>query len=354
MSSYLVTGGCGFIGGNLAVALAQAGHRVTCLDNFSRRGSELIRTRVLEAGCTVRHGDVRVAADLQSVAGDFEVLIECSAEPSVMAAAQGTAARYVIDTNLAGAVNCLELARERGMGVLFLSTSRVYPYGEINRRHFREDATRFVHDDTLPGITARGVGTDFPLAGPRTLYGATKLAAELLLQEYGTQYGVRTLVDRAGVVAGPWQMARADQGIFTFLLARHFFSRPFDYIGFGGMGKQVRDLLHVDDLTALLLRQLASAGEWRGEVFNVGGSAVNLSLCEAAALCREVTGNTVRIGSEPATRAGDVIWYVSDNIAAEERFGWRPQRDARTILADTCEWLSRHEAQVAPILTGTP
>ena len=354
MSSYLVTGGCGFIGGNLAVELARAGHQVTCLDNFSRRGSELIRTRVLDAGCVVRHGDIRVAEDLRAVPGDFEALVECGAEPSVRAAVQGSAARYVIDTNLAGAANCFELARERGMGVLFLSTSRVYPYGEINRRRFREDPTRFVYDDSSPGITERGIGTDFPLGGPRTLYGATKLAAELLLEEYGAQYGVRTLVDRAGVVAGPWQMAKADQGIFTFLLARHFFSRPFDYIGFGGEGKQVRDVLHVDDLISLLLRQLAVEDEWRGDVFNVGGASVNLSLCEATALCREITGNAVEVGRVPSTRAGDVIWYVSDNLAVEERFGWRPERSARTILADTCKWLSNRESQLAPIFAASP
>ena len=100
-----------------------------------------------------------------------------------------------------------------------------------------------------------GVAEDFPLAGARTLYGSTKLAAELLIEEYRAAYGLRAVVNRCGVVAGPWQMGKVDQGVFTYWMLAHHFRRPLSYIGFGGSGKQVRDLLHVEDLIELLDEQ---------------------------------------------------------------------------------------------------
>ncbi len=352
MGQYLITGGCGFIGSTIAVTLRSAGHAVTCFDNFSRRGSEVIRGRVEAAGCTVVEGDVRHPEALDALRGDFEVLIECSAEPSVMAAATGAGARYVIDTNLGGAVNCYELARERGMAVLFLSTSRVYPYEEINRRRFTESSSRFEYAGDGPGITARGVGLDFPLAGARTMYGATKLAAEHLLTEYSAQYGVRSLVNRCGVIAGPWQMGKADQGVFTFWITEHYFKRPMRYIGFGGEGKQVRDLLHADDLADLVVRQLDDVARWDGACYNVGGAAINLSLAESTVLAQEATGNRVDVGRDERTRPGDVRWYVTDNTAVSQRYGWTPVRDAPTIFADTVRWLAANERELAPVFGG--
>ncbi len=92
--------------------------------------------------------------------------------------------------------------------------------------------------------------------GPRTLYGATKLAAELLIEEYRASLGVPAVIDRCGVIAGPWQMGKVDQGVFTHWMLAHHFRQPLSYIGFGGGGKQVRDLLHVEDLVDLVERQL--------------------------------------------------------------------------------------------------
>lgn len=349
MSRYLITGGCGFIGSTIAVALRQAKHEVVCLDNFSRRGSELIRPRVAAAGCKIITGDVRSVSDLARLQGDFDAMVECSAEPSVMAAAAGSGARYVIDNNLGGAVNCFEFARERGTAVLFLSTSRVYPYGAINALAFTESDTRVVMHEARTGVSARGITLDFSLDGPRTLYGATKLAAEQLLLEYSAQYGVRTLVDRCGVVAGPWQMGKADQGVFTFWLTEHYFKRALRYIGFGGSGKQVRDLLHAEDLADLVLLQLADVRAWNGATYNAGGGAINLSLVEATTLAQEVSGNCVAIGHDAQTRPGDIRWYVTDNAAVSARYGWAPRRDVRTIFADTETWLRTHERALTPI-----
>lgn len=351
--SVLITGGCGFIGSNLAVALSQEGYHVTCFDNLSRRGSELLLNRVLAHGCSFYHGDIRCREDFLKLKRDYAAIIECSAEPSVMAGAQGESARYMINNNLIGAVNCLEFARECDVPMLFLSTSRVYPYERINGCRFREGPTRYLYDDEQHGISREGISTGFSLDGPRSLYGATKLCAEYLFQEYCAQYGVKGLINRCGVIAGPGQLGKVDQGVFTYWLAQHYFRRPLRYLGFGGKGKQVRDLLHIDDLTGLIVKQLEVIDRFQGDVFNVGGSLVaNLSLLETTGHCREITGNRVAVSEDLETRPADVIWYVTDNGDTPRVFNWHPSKDARRILEDIYGWLKVNEEEFARVFGG--
>ncbi len=203
----------------------------------------------------------------------------------------------------------------------------------------------------MPGASAAGIAEDFPLDGARTLYGSTKLAAELLIAEYRAAYGLRAVVNRCGVIAGPWQMGKVDQGVFTFWMLAHHFGRPLSYIGFGGTGRQVRDLLHVLDLVDLLDEQLAAPEHWDGVIANVGGGrSCSLSLAETTALCAEITGNTVEVGAVLEDRPGDVPSYISDCRKLFGLTGWRPRRDARVILQDIHAWIAEHEADLARLL----
>ena len=346
----LITGGCGFIGSNLAVAFRRVGWDVACIDNLSRRGSERLLVRVKASGAQFVHGDVRCSEDLVRLGDGFDLMVECSAEPSVLVGARGDEARFMVNNNLVSAMNCMEWARENRTGVIFLSTSRVYPYTQLNNQSYREDKTRFTPAEQGIGFSELGIGKAFPLEGRRSLYGATKLAGELLLQEYSANYGIPAIINRCGVVAGPWQLGKVDQGVFTFWLASHFFGRTLKYIGFGGKGKQVRDLLHVNDLCRLVLTQAERIGEFRGEVFHAGGGALaNCSLQEATTLCREITGREVPIGIDLEDRLADVIWYVTNNEDTEKIFGWKPQCDAHRILQDIHEWLVSHEMEFRDI-----
>jgi CDP-paratose 2-epimerase len=341
MATILITGGCGFIGSSLALAFRERGDRVVALDNLSRRGSEILRDRVQKAGVEFVRGDIRYPADLEKVDGAIDLMIECSAEPSVLVGVNGNDAEFMVQNNLVGSLHCFEFARKRNASVLFLSTSRVYPYDALNRQDYREDATRFVPVQNSPGFGPDGVGIDFPLAGARSLYGATKLASEIMLQEYSHQYGLPAVINRCGVVAGPWQLGKQDQGVFTYWLVSHLLKRPLSYIGFGGKGKQVRDLLHIDDLVELILLQASQIVNFRGEIFPVGGSTFsNLSLLEATDLCQRLTGNRIPISAQPENRPADVIWFVTDNRPTTERFGWRPMRTVDTILCDIHGWLA--------------
>jgi CDP-paratose 2-epimerase len=349
----VITGGAGFIGSNVSVALASRhpAWDVVAADNLYRRGSELILDRLREAGVTFVHADVRDPDDLERL-GELDVLIECSAEPSVLASA-GEGRRFAVRTNLLGAHHCLELAARSRAQVIFLSTSRIYPLAALDSLAYEENETRFVlaDDQPLPGASGEGISEDFPLDGARTLYGATKLAAELLIAEYGKDPGLVTTINRCGVVAGPWQLGRIDQGVFTYWLLAFYRQRELNYIGYRGTGKQVRDLLHVDDLVDLIDEQLAAPERWDGVTVNVGGgTGCSLSLRETSDICRELTGNDVAIGSLPETRAGDVPIYISDCGALFDRTDWRPQRGAREILADTFNWIDRHEPLLRKVI----
>lgn len=323
-------------------------------DSLKRRGSELNLSRLREAGVTFVHGDVRAREDLWSVE-PVQSIVECSAEPSVLAG-MGGGADYVVQTNLVGAHNCLELARRDGAQMVFISTSRVYPVAPQQRLALREDETRFTLLDEQPvvGASARGISEAFPLEGARTLYGTTKLAAELLVAEYADSFGIRTVVDRCGVLAGPWQMGKVDQGVFTHWLLSHHAGRPLSYIGYGGTGKQVRDVLHIADLHDLILDQLADPDGWHGATLNVGGGVEgSLSLQETTAICQELTGRTVEIAPVAEPRPGDVPHYASDCSRLFARTEWRPRRSPRTVLEDTYAWILANEDTVLPTLVST-
>jgi CDP-paratose 2-epimerase len=348
----LITGGCGFVGSSLALACRAAGHEVICLDSLMRRGSELLLERIQAVGATFVHGDIRQSDDLARV-GPVDVLLECSAEPSVLAGTRGDGARYMVDTNLGGCVHCLEFARRTGCGLIFLSSSRVYPYDYLLRGAYAETAERLEYAGGLQGVSPAGVSTACPLDGRRSLYGATKLAGELLLQEYADAFGVTAIINRCGVIAGPWQLGRSDQGFAAFWMARHYFNLPLRYIGFGGSGKQVRDILHIDDLCALIGKQLAVLDRFRGEVFNAGGGRPgSVSLCEATAICRSLTGRVLAITSEPANLPADIPWFITDSGQVVETFDWRPMRPAEQVFADIYRWIRENEPLARRIFTA--
>jgi CDP-paratose 2-epimerase len=352
-STILVAGGAGFVGSSLALRLRDRypAARIVALDNLKRRGSEWNLPRLAAAGIEFVHADIRRPDDLAFGELRFDLLVDCSAEPAVLAAYE-TGPAAVIDTNLVGTVNLLEVARRHGADVVFLSTSRVYPVAALESLAFEETAQRFAlaARQALPGASAAGIAETFPLDGARSLYGATKLACELLLAEYADMYGLRYVVNRCGVVAGPWQMGKVDQGVFALWMGRHYFKRPLSYIGYGGSGKQVRDLVAIDELGALVLAQIDALATLPRRVYNVGGGlASSLSLLETTALCEEITGHRVDIARVAENRPSDVRIYVTDNARVTADMGWRPVKSPRETLAAIFDWIRANERLVAPL-----
>lgn len=351
----LITGGTGFVGSAIARCFRakDPSSVISAFDNLRRRGSEANATRFASEGISFRHGDVRNASDLEDLDGNYDVLIEASAEASVHAGVSGSP-RYVLETNLNGALNCLEFARSRCGSLIFLSSSRVYSITALTALPLRSLPTRFdlSEDGLLPrGVRHVGISEDFTSDGVRSYYGAAKLSAEHLCQEYTAHAGLPTVINRCGVVAGQGQFGRTDQGVYTLWVARHLFGRPLRYTGFGGKGLQVRDLMHPEDLCDLVAREIEAMSSVAGSTFSVGGGREgSVSLQEFTKICQETTGQSVPIAEEAATASVDVPWFITDHSKASRVLGWNPRHGPRRIASDIAEWVRANESVLKGII----
>jgi CDP-paratose 2-epimerase len=350
----LISGGAGFVGSSLAIGLKQLhpDWQIICLDNLRRRGSELNLSRFKALGIEFLHGDVRSPSDLDAETLKIDTIIDCSAEPSVLAGLSSP--QYVLDTNLVGTINLLELARKNQASLIFLSTSRVYSIEPLSSLNIIEQSTRLELDQeqTIPGVSWQGITEDFPLNGYRSLYGATKLASELLISEYRQAYGLRAIINRCGVLTGPWQMGKVDQGVIVLWVAAHYFQKSLKYIGYGGTGKQLRDFLHINDLLRLVNYQLSNFDALDGDVLNVGGGrSSNFSLQEMTQICQDITGNKIEIQAVDQARSGDVPIFLTDCDRLKQKTQWQPEIKPEQTFLDIYDWIVTHEASLKPIFS---
>ena len=349
----LVTGGSGFVGSNIAIYLKGQfpDLNIISFDNLKRRGSELSLTRLKEQEITFVHGDIRNEEDLQDLP-PFDLMIECSAEPSVMAGTSSSP-RYLLNTNLVGTINCLEAVRKNQADILFLSTSRVYPIHVINNLEYTETDSRFIpiFNPSICGITDQGISESLSLSGSRSLYGTTKFCSEHLIEEYVASYGIKAIINRCGLISGPWQMGKVDQGVVMHWVISHIQGSVLSYIGYGGEGKQVRDVLHISDLCRLIKMQVMDPDLFANKPNNVGGgSKYSVSLLELSKICQDVTGRKVQIQTIPDTRPNDLIWYVTDNRRITDLCGWRPEISVPQTIKDIASWITDNSSHLISAL----
>jgi len=350
----LITGGAGFVGSNLAIKLKRKypDIQVFAFDNLKRRGSELNISRLKTAGVTFIHGDIRNKEDFEEI-DNVDLIFECSAEPSVLAGLNSSPS-YLLNTNLIGTINCLEFGRKNQAAFIFISTSRVYPIEAINNLSFREEDEKFVleNQQSVVGASAEGIAENFSLDGARSLYGSTKLCSEIIMQEYFEAFGLKGIINRCGVITGPWQMGKVDQGVFVLWVARHIFGGKLSYIGYGGEGKQVRDFIHIDDLFDILDIQINSMEKFNGQIFNIGGGKENcVSLKELTAICEKVTGNKIEIASIQENRPADLISFITDSSKIRKITDWKPKKNAYETVFSIARWINENKEQLKSILS---
>jgi CDP-paratose 2-epimerase len=342
----LVTGAAGFVGSTLATALAERGHEVRGLDNFCRPGSETNRAPLARVGVKLFHGDIRHASDLDAI-GPVDWVIDAAANPSVLAGVDGrTSSRQVVEHNLLGTVNVLELCKQHRAGFTLLSTSRVYAIEPLAALPVEphEGAFRLRPDATLPpDLGPDGLTEEFSTRAPVSLYGATKLASEALALEYGAAFDLPVFINRCGVLAGAGQFGRADQGIFAFWINSYLRRRPLRYIGFGGRGWQVRDCLHPRDLLPALEKQFgAPALPTSDRIANFsGGVASATSLCQLSAWCAQRFGEHP-IETDLAPRPFDLPWVVLAHAKATRLWQWQPHTPATEIFTEIAAHAEAH------------
>jgi CDP-paratose 2-epimerase len=348
----LITGVCGFVGSSLARTFCEggSGFEIHGVDNLCRPGSEINRRRLGKYGVKLRHADVRNASDLEDLPS-VDWVIDAAANPSVLAGISGPMnSRQVVEHNLLGTVNLLELCKRHTCGFVMISTSRIYSLSNLSSLNLEVRDNAFVPSlsGALPdGLTIEGVTEEFSTAPPLSLYGATKLASEALALDYACAFDFPVYIDRCGVLAGSGQYGRPDQGIFSFWIHSYCWRQPLRYVGFGGSGFQVRDCLHPTDLAKLVMKQILAGREKTPKPINAsGGKSNSISLAQLSAWCAE------RFGPHPITadrgeRKFDVPWLVLNAASAKSLWQWKPEVDLCSILEEIAihaeqnpEWLA--------------
>ncbi|MGB7767857.1 MAG: NAD-dependent epimerase/dehydratase family protein [Verrucomicrobiia bacterium] len=341
-----ITGACGFVGSTLALGLKEGwpDWEIVGLDSLVRAGSEINRPRLLKHGIKLVHGDIRNPSDLEALPC-CNWILDAAANPSVLAGVDGkTSSRQLIEHNLTGTVNLLELARQWNAGFLMLSTSRVYSIRELAAIPVRLEGDRFAPrpNAKIVGLTRRGVAENFSTEPPLSLYGSTKRASEVLACEYAETFGLPLFINRCGVLAGAGQFGKIDQGIFSFWIHSWHARRPLKYIGFGGRGHQVRDCLHARDLLPLLIRQMQKPGAKAPRIVNVGGGPEqSASLRQLSAWCEQRFG-ALPVAAEMTTRPFDVPWLVLDASRAQSTWNWKPRTSLEAIWTEIAGHAETH------------
>ncbi|MEY2514471.1 MAG: CDP-paratose 2-epimerase [bacterium] len=338
----LITGGAGFVGTNLADRIASDGGRVIVFDNLSRPGVEdNLRwlTRRHPGAIDVEIADLRderaVARALAASDRAFHLAAQVAVTTSLDEPLRDAA------VNLNGTINLLEAARARPTPppLLFTSTNKVY--GGLGDVELGEQATRYEPLD--PALLGRGIAESRPLQFC-TPYGCSKGAADQYVLDYAHSYGLPTVVFRMSCIYGPHQCGNEDQGWVAHFLTSAIAGRPITVFG---DGKQVRDVLFVEDLVDAFLRADAGVRRLSGRAFNIGGGPLNcLSLVELIELIAERRGERPRVAFGP-WRRGDQRYYVSDTSAFTAATGWRPRVAPREGVGRLHAWLTAQPAVAA-------
>jgi CDP-paratose 2-epimerase len=343
----LISGICGFAGSNLAHGLLdqEKGIEIIGFDNFSRAGSRLNLEPLRKRGVEIREADARSMSDLHKLPR-VDWLIDAAANPSVLAGVDGaTSSQTLVENNLYGTVNLLELAKRDRAGFILLSTSRVYSIAPLANLPVvaQKDAFEPAPNAVLPkGLSRNGVSEDFSTAAPVSLYGASKLASETLALEYGETFDFPVWINRCGVLAGGGQFGKSDQGIFSFWINAYLRRVPLKYIGFDGAGHQTRDCLHPGDLVSILQKQMAETKSTKPRIVNFGGGTDHsMSLAQLSQWCAERFG-AHEIAGDLAPRPFDVPWLVMDSRLAGETWGWQPATTLDEILQEIAIHAQNH------------
>jgi CDP-paratose 2-epimerase len=340
---WLVTGGAGFIGCNVVKRLLEASHEVVVLDDLSRRGAKenLDWLRTLGKISFVKQ-DIRDAAGLKSVlAGqrDADVVLHLAAQVAVTTSV--TDPRTDFDINAAGTFNLLEAVRASGGSPVFLYASTNKVYGNMEHEGVELQGGRYGYKQ-LPHGVSEAAPLDF-----HSPYGCSKGAADQYVRDYARIFGLRTVVFRQSCIYGPRQFGIEDQGWVAWFTIAAVLGRRLTIFG---DGRQVRDVLFVDDLANCYLRAVEQIDRTQGRVYNIGGGPANqLSLLELLDLLRTRTGHTLN----PAFadwRPGDQKVFVSDVSSAMKGFGWAPTVSAAAGVERLVQWVQGEKAMLEAVL----
>ncbi|MFQ5942180.1 MAG: SDR family NAD(P)-dependent oxidoreductase [Anaerolineales bacterium] len=333
----LITGGAGFIGIQTADRLLALGEEVILLDNLSRRGG-----RQNLAWLTERHGDFPFEeADVRDYTSMIEIVeryqpldivFHFAAQVAVTSSVQNPKEDF--DINALGTLNVLEAVRQVGLDPVLIYTSTNKVYGGMEHVEVVEDETRFRYA-SLPHGIPENAPLDF-----HSPYGCSKGAADQYVRDYHRIYGMRSMVFRNSCIYGPRQFGIEDQGWVAWFIIALLQKHPLTIYG---NGKQVRDLLYIDDLIDGMLMAIEQVDRTQGQIFNIGGGVENsLSIWkECGPILEELAGVKIPV-TYGDWRPGDQMVFISDIRKAATDFGWQPSVEPKEGIAKLFAWASEN------------
>ena len=333
----LITGGCGFVGANIALFLNSKGYKIESLDNLSRKGSNYNLNLLKQNKIKNYKIDISNYKKLSKLP-EYDLVIDCCAEAAVEVSRKNI--DKVINTNLIGTLNVLKKVKQDSSKILFLSSSRIYPINEINKLIKSNLIKKKI-------IQKKMFGEKDNIQGVKTIYGLTKLTSEMLIEEFAYAFKIKYLINRCGVISGPLQFGKQDQGFVSLWVWNHLNKKNMKYIGFGGNGFQLRDVLHINDLCELILKQIKKFNKINNKLFTVGGSwKSNTSLKELTKICEKITNNKIVFKKVKKTSIYDIPYYISDNRLVSNVYKWKPKNNIFNVVNDMYLWLKKNKSKL--------
>jgi CDP-paratose 2-epimerase len=337
---FLITGGCGFIGSNLASEVIRQGHELVIYDNLSRLGSKNNKLWLEELGpFRMIERDIKEADQIASVVRETrpDVIFHTAGQVAMTTSLSNP--RLDFETNALGTFNVLEAVRLHSpeTAIFFSSTNKVY--GDLEQFNYLETDTRYLCQEFPHGFT-ESLPLDF-----RTPYGCSKGAADQYIKDYSLSYGLKTVVFRHSSIFGGRQFSTADQGWIGWFVKQALdiksgqLKTPFTI---SGNGKQVRDVLFATDIISCYFEALKHLDQTRGQIFNIGGGVENsLSLLELFRLCEQLLDIKMNYTCLPP-RASDQKVFIADISKATKTFGWKPKTDKNAGLSEMMKWVGKN------------
>ena len=269
----------------------------------------------------------------------FDLIIDCCAEAAVEISKKNI--DEVINTNLLGTINILKKCKKDNSKIIFISSSRVYPIHEINKIIKKNSLKKDIKIKKLFDEKSK-------LIGPRTIYGLTKLSSEMFIEEFSYAFNVKYIINRCGVLSGPLQFGKQDQGFVSLWIWKHLTKQKLQYIGYNGSGNQVRDVLHIDDFCELIEIQIRCLKNIYNKLFTVGGSNFSYtSLKKLTKLCNIATGNKLNITKNKKTSIYDIPYFKMNNNRVFKTYKWKPKRNIHQIVNDTYAWMKKDYLKIS-------
>jgi len=321
----LIAGGCGFVGSNLCIHLKKLGYIVSSADNLQRKGSKYNLKRIKDFGIHNTKIDLSKNSNYKKLK-KYNIIIDCCAEPSVEASKKNF--DIVFDSNLISTKNLLSKCIRDKSKFIFISSSRVYSIKNL----------------TLIGMKKKKkINMNFSTESPKSIYGFTKLASEDLIKEFSYLFKLDFLINRFGVIAGPWQFGKIDQGFVSLFVWRFLNKKKIKFIGYNGNGLQQRDILHINDFCLLIEKQIKKFKVIKNKSFTVGGGSKNTaSLRKIFQICNKITGNKPKIKKIKSTSIYDIPYYKSCNDEVMKYYNWNVSKNLNEIIYDIYIWQKKN------------